>query len=114
MKYTAFQILHQLVNMTIVDIKEGVFDVFQLVKVYLNLFYLVLIAVKLAKSDFPAIFHLKVAGSRFVVQDLNLHGRDDVFAGLYHFFIVFIFIFVDALIRRNEEVIRSPNFHARI
>lgn len=48
--------------MYIIDIPEGLLQGFELVTAHLHLFYLVLISVELAQSDYLAGSHLKVAG----------------------------------------------------
>lgn len=116
-KSTAYQVLNELFNMSIVDIPEGLFHLFKLVTFHLYLFYLLQIAVELAQSDFLAGCHLKVTSLRFIFRFLNLHCMDGGFADLYHvviLFIVFIvFIVVGSRIRRDEEVIRIPNVYDR-
>lgn len=58
-KSTAFELLHEMFNMTIVGIPEGVSLRVPLVTVYLYLFCPVLVAVEL--SHLLAYFHSKVA-----------------------------------------------------
>lgn len=98
-KSTAFQLLHDLLNMAIFDILEVLFHGFQLVKVHLDLFYLVLIAVELSKSAFLAIGRLKAVGRLFVVFIRNLNAINGSLTDVYHFFI--FKIFVNARLRRD-------------
>lgn len=79
--------------MAILYISDGVFHGFQLVTIHQDLSCLVVIAVELAKSDYLACGHLKIAGRQLFFRVRNLNGRENGFADLYQFLILVTFVY---------------------
>lgn len=74
--YLVHEVLHQLVEMYNFEILESVLHGYTLEKLHLEIYYVVLIAVKLSKINIAPGGLVEVAKSRFIFRVYIWHGRE--------------------------------------